>query len=497
VAASQLRSAVNIVDVADVLEVHPGHLKYWLYGHPGHGGYVHYQIPKKNGSFRDISVPPKPISILQKKLKVVLDEIYHPKNCVSGFVKERSIVYGAERHKKKSKWILNIDLQDYYPSINFGRIRGLFISIGIGPKAASVLSHLVTCNQTLPQGASTSPVIANMISLALDNRIMHLCSKYMLRYTRYADDITLSSSQRTFPTPIASTEGTGLLPANVVIGSILREVIESSGFVINSMKTRLYNQFVRQEVTGLTVNEFVNVKRGFIRQIRAMINAIEKFGLEKASEEYIDRYIPPGKMSPEAMAEKSFDSNLYFLNVVYGKLAYLSMVRGDSDRIYVNFCLKMNDLDPSPPKQIKDVVKMFEEFEVFICHASEDKEAVAEPLYDSLDAVGIKAFLDKHYIKWGDSFVEKINHALSRAKLVIVILSLDSVDKAWPKKEINSSIAREIDGHVKILPLLVGDASAKEKILKDLPLLADKLYKSWSGDANALASDIAELLGKS
>jgi len=483
----------TIQDVAEVLEVHPGHLKRWLYVSPGHSGYTIFEIPKKTGGTRRISAPPSSIALLQGKFKTILDLVYQPKNCVFGFVSGRSIVDGASRHKKRARWILNFDLKDFYPSINFGRVFGLFKSLGAGHKAAAIWAHLVTVDKVLPQGACTSPTISNMIARQLDNNMIQLARKYRVTYTRYADDMSLSTTKAYFPAELATMTGTGLDSNNVQLNKPLLEAVASSGFAVNDKKTRLCSKFVRQEVTGLTVNEFVNVRRRFIRQIRSMIHAASTKGLPTAGADHITKWAPSGRVAPE-MREPGFNTGNYFLQVIYGKLAFLRMVRGPSDDCYVKLCLKMLAIDPAPPKQILEIKKMYEEFQVFICHASEDKTTVALPLHNALKAAGVVSFIDCEYITWGDSFVEKINHALSRAKIVLVVLSMNSVDKAWPKKEINSALAREIEGSIKVLPLMVGSEDDVAEIKSRLPLLADKLYTKWAGDAALLAEKIKTFL---
>lgn len=420
--------------------------------------------------------------------------MYKPKNCVYGFIAGRSIVKGAKRHKKRARWVLNIDIKDFYPSVNFGRIQGLFMSLGIAPKAASIWAHLVTFEGVLPQGASTSPVLSNMIARQLDNRMVELARRFHLTYTRYADDMSLSTTKVIFPRELATCAGTGLNPGNVELPARLIEVINSAGFEINTKKTRLYSKAVRQEITGLTVNEFVNVRRSFIRQIRAMIHAAGKFGFTEAGREYILKYAPDGRIPPKVLDSDDFDTAAYFKHVIYGKLAFLRAVRGKTDKCYVNFCLKLSLIDTEPPRQVMEIKNMYEEFDVFICHASEDKDEIAIPLYDALTGLGVSAFIDLEYIKWGDSFVEKINHALSRAKLMIVVLSLNSVDKAWPKKEINAALAREVEGQTKVLPLMVGDELTVKELLNKLPLLQDKLYKAWTKNPTSVAKEIETLL---
>ncbi len=479
----------GLQDVARTLEVHPGHLRHWLYVRPGHKGYTTFEIPKRRQGVRVISAPPNSIKILQNKFKEILDVTYEPKKCVFGFITGRSIADGASLHKKRAKWVLNIDLEDYYPTINFGRIRGLFIAMGIGRKAASIWAHLVTQDGKLPQGAPTSPVISNMICKQLDGKMMDLARRHHVTYTRYADDITLSTTKNSFPREVATFSGTPLDSNNVQLMNALLHVINSAGFRVNDGKTRLQSKAVRQEVTGLTVNEMVNVRRKFLRQIRAMIHAARKFGFCAAGNEYLSKYAA-GRKSRNA----SIDAAAHFKRVVYGKLAFVRMIRGATDKCYVNLCLQMADIDDSPPNQIAEIKKMYEEFDVFICHASEDKAGIATPLYNSLNAIEVKTFVDIEYIKWGDSFVEKINHALSRAKLVVVVLSENSVDKEWPKKELNASLAREVEGRTKVLPLIVGTQAIAERILEKLPLLNDKLYKRWTGDSDHVAKEIRTLL---
>lgn len=479
----------TLQDAAMVLEVHPGHLSYWLYTSPGHKGYTCFTIPKKTSGVRVISSPPSNIRILQNKFKCILDQIYKPRSCVYGFVSGKSIVDAAQVHKKKSKYILNIDLQDFYPTINFGRVRGLFISLGLGEKAASVFAHLVTHNGNLPQGAPTSPVISNMIAYKLDCKMIALARRYHLLYSRYADDLSLSTKKRSFPTDIAVFSQSGIIIENVQISPVLYVIVQSSGFKINEKKVRIYTKGVRQEITGLTVNEFVNVRRQFIRQIRAMIHASEKFGYKGAGTEYLNKYIRPHKTPPSARS-KEFDPGEYFKQVVYGKLAFLKMVRGESDKCYNALCLRFAKNDSEPPEFIKRVREMYEQFDVFICHASEDKATIATPLYDALVAIGINTFIDNKYIVWGDSFVEKINHALSQAKIVVIVFSDNSVDKKWTRKEIHAALSCEISGKLKILPLMCGNDEYAESIIGKLPLFSDKLYKKWSGDPTSLAEEI-------
>ena len=311
----------------------------------------------------------------------------------------------ARKHKKRN-YVLNIDLEDFFGSINFGRILGLFKShpFKLGHKAATILAQLVTFKNALPQGASTSPIVSNMIAYGLDNKLASLAHNYHLTYTRYADDITFSTTKKTFPEELVSFEGRNPITNGIKIGSKLESIINSSGFKINLKKVRLQIPFIRQEVTGLTVNEFPNIERKFLRNFRAMIHAWEKYDLINAEKVYLEKY---AYRKPQIEEDKL--DGTYFKKVVYGKLSYIKMVRGDSDKVYINYCLKLAELDPNPPTQIQRAKEMHEFYDIFLCHASEDKELIVRPIYSALSSLGLNVFIDEEYIEWGDSFIEKIN----------------------------------------------------------------------------------------
>lgn len=137
---------------------------------------------------------------------------------------------------------------------------------------------------------------------------------------------------------------------------------------------------------------------------------------------------------------------------------------------------------------------MYEKFDVFICHASEDKSSCARPLYDHLANEGLSAFLDEKYIKGSDSFVKKINSALGQAKIVVLIISKHSVGKSWPEAELSSTIARDIAGKVRLFPLMVGSESDVKSFLDKYPLIADRLYRMPSDGFQTIAEEIAGIL---
>ena len=127
--------------------------------------------------------------------------------------------------------------------------------------------------------------------------------------------------------------------------------------------------------------------------------------------------------------------------------------------------------------------------DVFICHASEDKDRVVNPLVNALKNDNLTYWLDKAEINWGDSLTEKINEGLSNSKYVIVVLSENFLSKRWPQRELNAILNIEAStGEVKILPLLVGDA---KRIYKKYKLLNDKTYLLWNYNPKEIAESLA------
>ncbi len=322
-------------DIASLLDVKYNDLIYFIYRTNQKRRYSSFEIKKKNGKTRKISAPSRNIKILQQKLNQVLQAVYNPKPSVHGFINERNIVTNAIKHIGK-KYVFNIDLKDFFPTINFGRVRGMFLGkpYNLPQKVSTVLAHLCCFDRKLPQGAPSSPVVSNMICGKLDSELQRLASKYRCTYSRYADDITFSTSLKNFATSIASlNEFEQIEP-----GEELKKIISDNGFEINSKKVWLRKQDRRQEVTGLIVNQFPNVDRKFYNQIRAMLHAWEKYGIEKAHADFVAKYDykhrPPFKETP------------LFKYVLKGKIEYVGMVRGKDSYIYSRLTNKLRELDP-------------------------------------------------------------------------------------------------------------------------------------------------------
>ena len=263
------------------------YINYLLYNVKTDNLYNSFTILKKNGGERVIHAPKKELKFLQKKLSNVLWECYlesiesksKDKNFKTpvlshAFEKGKSIITNSQMHRNK-KYILNIDLKNFFDSFNFGRVRGFFIKdrdFAVSPEIATVIAQIACYQGKLPQGAPSSPIITNLITRILDYRIVKIAKKYRFTYSRYADDMTFSTNRELNSNKLrASKELDNFLTE-------LEEVIISSGFEINPKKTRLSNNMQRQEVTGLVVNKKINVKREYIKNTRAMAFQLYKDG---------------------------------------------------------------------------------------------------------------------------------------------------------------------------------------------------------------------------
>ncbi|MET0650871.1 MAG: reverse transcriptase domain-containing protein [Hyphomicrobiaceae bacterium] len=473
-------------DVANYLGAPLGKMLWTLYRAPDDVRYRHFEIPKRSGGMRPIHAPIGLVRELQDRLHVDFKQHYRAHPNAHGFIDGRSVASNAAEHTAR-RWVLNIDLEDFFPTINFGRIRGLLMRppFELGLAAAAVCAQIVTHRNGLPQGAPTSPVLSNFIAATLDRRLLRLARDHKLTYSRYADDITFSTDLPQFPPSIAvheQIEGGGF---RVAAGEALQQTIRACGFSINDKKVRIQGRGVHQSVTGLCVNTRVNVERQRIRRIRAMLHAWQKFGLAKAAAEHLNRYRGPGRRYLHE------NPGAAFRNIVYGHLSFVKMVRGPADPVYLKLCAKVLDLDPNPSKFIRQMVFGADDYDIFISHASEDRAAVARPIFEACERLGMKAFLDEEHIAWGETFTRKINVALGAARTVLAIVSSTSVTKDWPLTEVNTALALEVAGDKSVVPLIVGKPD-----LSRLPLIRGKDYLEWSGDPVQVARLLRESVAR-
>ncbi|HEU4406825.1 MAG TPA: reverse transcriptase domain-containing protein [Polyangiaceae bacterium] len=246
--------------------------------------YVRFTIPKKAGGTRLISAPMPRLKAAQRW---VLERLLAPlaaHEAAHGFRRGRSIVSNAAPHVG-AKVVINVDLKDFFPSVTYRRVKGVFRSHGHAESVATALALLCTepeveaveldgrryfvalGERRLPQGAPTSPALTNLLCRRLDRRLEAASAKFGFVYTRYADDLSLSS-----PDPARG--------ATAKMLNVLRAVIASEGFELHPDKTRVLRRGRRQEVTGLTVNRSLGVERAELRRFRALLHQLDVKGPE-------------------------------------------------------------------------------------------------------------------------------------------------------------------------------------------------------------------------
>ena len=282
----KLKSIKTLADFAKFLGYKESTLAYILYASQYTKKYIHFSIPKKNGGTREIYAPESKLKKLQKILAYKLQSCYEEiqksysndnirKKIAHGYRKKLSIETNAYCHRNK-KFVLNLDLDNFFPSINFGRVYGFFIkdkNFCISPQIATVIAQIACYDNQLPQGAPTSPIVSNFIAKILDIHLLKLAKKYNLTYTRYADDLTFSYNGKHFPESIAFLNN-----EKWEIGDELKSIITKSGFSLNENKTRMHYDNSRQLVTGLVVNKKVNIKKEFYKKLRTQCCSLLKHG---------------------------------------------------------------------------------------------------------------------------------------------------------------------------------------------------------------------------
>ena len=286
---ASLKAATSISDVAKLLGFRPKAVSYILYKQPAASKYTTFQIPKRRGGQRTIDAPVDALKLLQRRLSDLLQDCVDENNIdnkrksriAHGFKRKRSIITNARQHRHR-RWVLNLDLGDFFPSINFGRVRGFLLKnrdFELHAVVATVIAQIACYENSLPQGSPCSPVISNLIAHLLDMRLVRLASASGCTYSRYADDLTFSTNRKDFPEDIAVPAGTeGAACHSWLPGEALQNVIERTGFCINADKTHLMYRTSRLDVTGLVVNKKINVRWEYRHNVRAMVHNLVRTG---------------------------------------------------------------------------------------------------------------------------------------------------------------------------------------------------------------------------
>lgn len=315
-------------DLARLLGFRPAALTSIVYKTPPEQKYLSFTIKKKDGSDRVIKAPNPHLKKLQTHLAHVLyaclEEVERERKATPvsyGFRRRGTISANAKNHKRR-RYVLNLDLEDFFPTFNFGRVRGFFLndkSFSLPEQVATTIAQIACDGTALPQGSPCSPVISELIGQILDLRLLRFAKKHGLRYSRYADDITFSTNQRAFPKAVALQSPSNL--SEWALGADLVKKIERAGFKINKSKTRMHCRGSRQMVTGLVVNEKVNIRSEYYRNARAMCDSLFQQG------QYFTRCLPSDKPDEEPQPDITRS-----LNPLEGILSHIYSVTQSEER---------------------------------------------------------------------------------------------------------------------------------------------------------------------
>lgn len=416
----KLKACKSLSDLAILIGYKPRSLGHFIHQFPDSNKYKEFEIAKKSGGVRKISAPIDKLKAIQVRISDLLydciDEINKKKGITDslshGFRRGKSVFSNAAVHSGK-RYVFNIDLQEFFPSINFGRVKGFFeknSNFELAEPVALALAQLCCHEKSLPQGGPTSPVISNLIGHILDIRLAKLAERQGCSYSRYADDITFSTNKKKVPRAIAKKKICS--DHEWYVGKDLRGCIERSGFTINSTKTRMQYHTSRQTVTGIVSNKGTNVPREYYKQSRAMCKNRFKTG---TSYQFVKTTADDGSISTEQanvsieslfgrldhiFSARTFRKNLPTysdfakaagLLSVYQKLVFFDycivnkmptiICEGKTDIIYIKNALK--NLYKAYPSLIKKSKGKFEYKIRFVRHSSRRARSIG--IFDGAD----------------------------------------------------------------------------------------------------------------
>jgi len=303
-------------DLATALELSIPRLR-WLCHHTEASASVHYhwfEVPKRSGGVRLLAAPKPEIARCQAWIRTQILDRLPVEPPAHGFVAGRSTVTNARPHVGAGV-VVNLDVEDFFPTITFPRVRGVFRRLGYSPAVATLLALLCTeCPRrpmtlagrtlwaavgprALPQGACTSPALSNQVARHLDRRLTGMTARHGWAWTRYADDLTFSAS-------VENTKDIGRLMASV------RHILAEEGFVLHPRKGRVQHRGSQQTVTGIVVNDHPALPRTEVRRLRAILHQARRDGL----------------------AAQNRENRPHFEAWLRGKLAYLAMVDPEKGR---------------------------------------------------------------------------------------------------------------------------------------------------------------------
>lgn len=251
-------------------------------------------IGGKNGKVRRLLVPDKMLMKIQRNILHHILDGYPVSGCATAYRKGTGVADNARAHKGKYV-VVKLDIKDFFGSISFPMVyKNAFPGLHFPPAVRTMLTSLCCYKEFLPQGAPTSPAISNLVMKSFDEYMEKWCKDKEISYTRYCDDMTFSGDFNP--------------------GQVIRKVsslLDAMGFELNEAKTRILYRNTRQAVTGIVVNEKVQVSKDYRRKLRQEVFYCLKYGVKS-------------HMEKSGIGEGTTESQ-YLLSIL-GKIQYILLV---------------------------------------------------------------------------------------------------------------------------------------------------------------------------
>ncbi|USS90748.1 reverse transcriptase domain-containing protein [Fructilactobacillus carniphilus] len=266
---------------------------------------------------RCLTVPDRDLKDLQKIINELIKaqlkfNSFKFEKYVQAYQDKKGIFTNAQMHRNK-KYLLHLDLKNFFPTIHFGRVSGLLHKsylFGLNKQMAFFFANILTYKGELPQGSPTSPIISNLIGKRLDQQIVRVALKFHFTYSRYADDLTFSTND-----------------SNIIRNKLfsfkseIYKIVNKNGFKINDKKTIISGPNVRHEVTGLSNNKRVSVTDDFYKKTRAMVNNI-----------YVKNFFFDGSYFCKLNSEKSIR---IAIQKISGRYAFIKDIEDKNRNMYI------------------------------------------------------------------------------------------------------------------------------------------------------------------
>lgn len=218
--------------------------------------YSKIEIPKKDGTHRVLHVPSFSMKVVQKWILHNILEKVEVSNQSMAFTRHRGIRKNAEFHKE-NVFLLKMDIKNFFGNITYRKVFDLFLGLGYSSSASGILTSICTYKFALPQGAVTSPYIANLVCSSMDTKIENYCNLRDISYTRYADDLCFSTNDK------------ALL---LELKKVVKDIVYEEGFRIHTKKTKLLSNYMKKTITGITINDgLIKVNKEFKKCLRSQI----------------------------------------------------------------------------------------------------------------------------------------------------------------------------------------------------------------------------------